>query len=122
MSNRKQSKELRGSGGLRTQQNVQGEDESQHNYQGLGTGSLAAPFAGSEGAQKFGTGRQGSQMISAQKDSKSNALGQGNLGSAGDIDSESAQNLISKAQVHEVIKGLNVGNLFIIIYLISNFS
>ena len=47
-------------------------------------------------------------MISAHKDSKSNALGHGVLGSAGDIDSESAQNLISKAQVHEVIKGLNV--------------
>lgn len=110
MSNKKQhSKEPRGSGGQRAQQNAQGEDESQHNYQGLGTGSLAAPFAGSEGAQRFGTGRQGSQMISAQKDSKSNALGYGNLGSAGEIDSESAQNLISKAQVHEVIKGLNVG-------------
>ena len=66
------------------------DDESQHNYQGLGTGGLAAPFAGSEGPQKFGTGRQGSQMISAHKDSKSNALGHGGLGSAGDIDSESA--------------------------------
>ena len=111
MSNRKQqSKELRGSGGSRTQQNVHGEEESQHNYQGLGTGGLAAPFAGSEGAPKTGTGRQGSQMVSAQKDSKSNALGYGHLGSAGEVDSESAQNLISKAQVHEVIKGLNVSS------------
>jgi len=50
-------------------------------------------------------------MISAQKDSKANVLGYGgNLGSAGEIDSESAQNLISKAQVHEVIKGLNVSS------------
>lgn len=47
-------------------------------------------------------------MISAHKDSKSNALVHGPLGSAGDIDSESAQNLISKAQVYEVIKGLNI--------------
>jgi hypothetical protein len=30
------------------------------------------------------------------------------LGSAGGMESDSAQNLISKAQVHEVIKGLNV--------------
>ena len=109
MSDKKaQGKELRGSGGLRTQHHVRAEEESQHNYQGLGTAGLAAPFAGSEGPQKFGTGRQGSQMISAHKDSKSNALGHGVLGSAGDIDSESAQNLISKAQVYEVIKGLNV--------------
>lgn len=33
------------------------------------------------------------------------------LGSAGGVETDSAQNLISKAQVYEVIKGLNVSNI-----------
>jgi hypothetical protein len=53
-------------------------------------------------AQKMGmprySGGNPSYMVSASK----------GLGSAGGIETDSAHNLISKAQVHEVIKGLNV--------------
>lgn len=55
-----------------------------------------------------------SQQISAQKDSRATNFG-GGIG----VDSDSAANLISKAQVHEVIKSLNVGPNSI--HLILNF-
>jgi hypothetical protein len=72
----------------------------------LGGGSngsnIPLPFANNG----RGSGGNPSQIVSAQKDSRG-------LASAGglNVDSDSAQNLISKAQVHEVIKGLNVSFL-----------
>lgn len=44
-----------------------------------------------------------SHIVSANKESAGNALGAG----LGVMESDSAQNLISKAQVHEVMKGIN---------------
>ena len=46
-----------------------------------------------------------SQQVSAQKDSRATNFG-GGIG----VDSDSAANLISKAQVNEVIKSLNVSS------------
>jgi len=45
-----------------------------------------------------------SNIVSANKDSKGTAFGHGGL------EHDSAQNLISKAQIHEVMKGINVSS------------